>query len=657
MTAQVLEEVEDGIAILRLDRPVANALAPDLRADLDAALVRAGDDPAVRGIVLTGAGRGFSSGIDLSEFEGPLAAPTVEDLCHRIETCPKPVVAALHGAVLGAGVALALAAHLRVAQSDARLALPEITLGMMPGGGVTQRAPRLLGAQVSLELMLTGRPVAAGDARLRRLFSEVVEAGVVARAQAHARHLADEGAWPLTCEVERGLSDPVGFQRAVASVTERLGGRGKGGAAGDILRAVEAAQLLPFSQGLAFEETLFEERLQRPEARAQRHVYAAERRAAGIPELRRAQARPVRRVALRGAVPVEIALLLMRHGRRITTDLPDLAGAVEAAVEGGNAGLPDGAARPDISQDTAGADLIIRATDAPGPPKAAEVVCDTGQGFQGQSLGLRLDAALSRRPPVEIGVPETAAPADVATLAGMLAELGCTTVRAQLPAAGPGLGHVMMGTLCLAGLALVRSGATPFEVDRGARSLGLEQGPFQWMDQIGHPQAKERLQRVNLWLGAADPGLFHGLDERIGRGATGRSVGRGFYDYPPDGPRPAKGYADIVRAGAPVSGPCPVGPGDALHAALVCAALKLIERGAVQRASDIDVIMVRAHGYDRRRGGPLLAADQRGLLAVLKDMRLLEIHAPAIWQPPEAVSRMVKNGEGFFGRAAAVASG
>jgi 3-hydroxyacyl-CoA dehydrogenase len=240
-----------GVMVLRLDRPVANALVPQMRAALIAALDEAEAEEACDAVVIAGAGRGFSAGLDLSEDAAGLRAPGIEDLCRAVAGCARPVVAALHGEVAGAGLSLALAAKGRVAHEGARLSLPEIALARIPCAGATQRLPRILGAQVALEMMLSGRVVQAGEARLRPLFDRVVveEAEVEAAALALARTLAAAPPDPARSDPRRGLSDPRGYQRAIATVRARMGQAG--GAAGDILRAVEAAQLLPLAQGRA----------------------------------------------------------------------------------------------------------------------------------------------------------------------------------------------------------------------------------------------------------------------------------------------------------------------------------------------------------------------------------------------------------------------
>jgi 3-hydroxyacyl-CoA dehydrogenase len=653
VTGQIRQELRDGVAILLLDRPVANALAPELRADLARALAQVATSAEVRAVVLAGAGAGFSSGVDLTEYDRPLAEPWIDTLCDRIEDLTKPVIAALHGATFGAGLALALAAHARVAQTDARLASPEITLGMVPGGGVTQRLPRLLGAQVALEVMLGGQTLRASDPRLKRLFSQVTSDDPLPAAVDLARKLADQGHWRRSHEATRGLSDPAGYQRAIATVAERL--KGQTGAASDILRAVEAAQLLPFPQGLAFEAALFEDRLRSPEARAQRHIYASERRASGMPERAQAPTRDMTRIALDGAQLGDVALLLLEGGKAVRSDAPDLRASVSGALDGlvkqGKMDASTPAAYLARLQSGSGAaDLALSTRGSEVEGAAVSVPLDAGRGLAGAALGLRLYRPAQTLRLAELSVSDTADPGHVASLARLCTGLGVTAVRAAQPAAGPGLGHILMGAVALAGLEMVRLGLTPQRVDLAAQRLGFRAGPFLMMDFDGLPLVAARLRAVAEWLGCPAPGADDPLAERLAKGAVGRAVGRGFYDHPSEGPRPAKSMAGPGRDPAEVLGAVP--PRHALHAALVGAAMQLLARGAVQRASDLDVLMVRGYGYERARGGPLFAADQRGMLAILQDFKALSALGTPLWQVPPMLREMVKNGEGFFGRRA-----
>jgi len=668
VTGQVQLDTRDGVRIVRLNRPVANALTPDLRADLLQALREAVAEADCRAVVIGAIGPGFSSGVDLMEYDGEPVPPSVAELCQQIENNAKPVVLALHGAALGAAVALVLAAHGRVAVADARIGLPEIGLGMIPGGGVTQRLPRLVGAGVALDLMLSGQSLRADDPRLSQVFDRVVAQDAETAAVALARHLADRGVWPRSCDGTRGMADPLAYQAALTAAGQTVQKSGqKSGAAADILHTVAAAQLLPFAQGLALEQVLFDERLHSPEARAQRHVFAAERRAAGMPELRGAEIHPLRRIALAGSGLGDVAMAFLDAGRAVWGTDPDLPGQVqhgyERMVRGGRlsaAEMQTRLAQLEVGVAEGWADLVLEGRGAAlaqsDPVHPAEggisAVLDPGAGVAGGTLGLRLYRPTQVFKLAEIAVGEGAEAAAVASLARLCAEMGRTAVRAAMPAAGLGLGHVMMGGLSLAALDLLRAGLSVQQVDHAAQRLGLRYGPLLLMDVEGLPVVAQRLRAVAAMIGAAAPDHAGPLADQLARGAIGRAAGRGFYEHSPEGPRALGDPAGSGRDPAEIL--AGVAPRDALHAALVKVAAQLLRSQAVQRASDLDVVMVRGYGFDRARGGPLFQADRRGLLAVLKDMKVLSALSEPLWAPDPLIETMVKNGEGFFGRAAAM---
>ncbi|NTX31663.1 enoyl-CoA hydratase/isomerase family protein, partial [Burkholderia pyrrocinia] len=160
----VTRERRDKVLVVTIDHPPVNALSADVRRGLADALDAAQADDAIRAVLIVGAGRNFIAGADIREFGKPPVPPSLPDVCERIESGTKPVVVALHGATLGGGLEVALAAHYRLAVPGAKLGLPEVTLGLLPGAGGTQRAPRLIGAKAALDLMLTGRHASAEEA-------------------------------------------------------------------------------------------------------------------------------------------------------------------------------------------------------------------------------------------------------------------------------------------------------------------------------------------------------------------------------------------------------------------------------------------------------------------------------------------------------------
>ncbi|PZN95478.1 MAG: 3-hydroxyacyl-CoA dehydrogenase, partial [Hyphomicrobiales bacterium] len=289
------------IAIATIDNPPVNALGQALRANLARVIAEAGSDPAVAAIVIAAAGRAFIAGADISEFGKPPVAPFLPDLLDAIESCPKPIVAAIQGVALGGGLEVALACHGRVASASASLGLPEIKLGLIPGAGGTQRLPRLIGAARAFPMMLSGEPVAAGKALDLRLVDEVADGDVAAAAVALARTLATRGAPKrLRDRTERlTLPDREAFEALAADATKKFGDMPNAMA---LIEAVRAVFMLPFAEGLAVERALFATLLADPRSKALRHVFFAEREIARVPGIgAEVKPRPIARAAVIGA--------------------------------------------------------------------------------------------------------------------------------------------------------------------------------------------------------------------------------------------------------------------------------------------------------------------------------------------------------------------
>jgi len=683
VASEVHTELSDGIAVVTMDRPVANALAPGLRAQLAQALHDAFANEDVRALVLRGAGSVFSSGVDISEYDGPLAEPWIGGLCDLIESGPKPVVAALHGAALGGGLELALAAHARVAEATTRLAQPELSLGLIPGGGATQRLPRLIGAQASLEFLMSAQPARANDPRLARLCDRLVPGDPLEPARELARSLADRATWTPTRERRRGFSDPEGYQRAVAAVTARI--NGKDGAEADLLKCIEAAQLLPFEQGVALEQALFRDRLVAPDALCRRHLYTAERRAGIMPEPGRAGAvQPPMRVLMLGAGAelAELSVACLQAGRQVDILAPstEQANATISRIarildDWAGRGRLTGAAREAYLQRLAvargrealaGADLVVDSGNSAVPEsgdlgaRAIWAVLGTAREIGARRLevpapewllGLRLYRPVQSARLAEILVPDGVVPEAVAGLVRLLGEMGRIVVRTA--ASGASAGDDLQAALLRAALALADAGWSPYELDEAARGLGFAAGPFETADQDGLERVLARLDLIGDLRAQQRLAGTSLLSKRIAAGAGGRAVGKGLYLYPAEGgkrPDPAVlAWAEGRRANGRDAVP-ELDPARALHAALVNEAARFLAGRVVQRASDLDLVMVRGLGFAAARGGPLLQADMAGLLTLLKVMKQAARLAPAIWTPHPMIEAMVKNGEGFFRR-------
>ena len=676
MSDQVTFEVQEGgIALITLSRPPSNALTPELRKDLETNLRNAIREDVIVAIVLRGSGTGFSAGVDFAEYDQPLVQPWVHDLCQLIENSPKPVVCALHGLVLGAGFELALSAHARVASKDARFSVSDVKLGLMPGSGGTQRLPRLIGAAFTLEFLLTGQVLDATDKRLKRVVTQITDEDPGDAALGLARDLAARGSWRRTCDEKIGFSDPKGYQHALAEVSKQLPKTNS--VERDILNCVEAALLLPFDQGLAFENTLFLERITSPEARGPRHILMAEQLAMNT--VGATQQKDVQDVVVIGGndLGADATVVCLATGAEVTVLIPnqvDIGETTRVILSRLRSAFP-------IANDEQMQDMLKRfhLDSSAAQLSDADLVIDAGDGNLRPDQGLKPDViwvALKPDLTVErmgsgfssdrffhlhfhllegksriaewVSSPKTN-PETVADVLAFLRRAGVLAVQ-SVPPAGC-IGDRLAGAYCAAACEMMANGASPYEIDKAAAYLGFATGPCLVMDRNGLRQTASRLHRhvqrfepnsINLSI----------LQLLADKGRHGRSASRGFYIYNNHGhtPDPAMpSILDQLAEGDVFSNATPDQLGMGLLAAFVNEAVALLDERASTRASDLDLLTARSLGFDPRKGGPLLQADIHGIFALLKEMRAVE-HISPIWSPHERIAQMVNNGEGFLGR-------
>ncbi|SMX38134.1 enoyl-CoA hydratase/isomerase family protein [Octadecabacter ascidiaceicola] len=278
MARLVRFRVIDGIAVVTLDAAPVNALSAPMRAGLWEVFSRIDSNPDIKAAVLMAAGRMFSAGADIREFSDPVADPSLPQLCNHIEACTKPVVAAFHGQTLGGGAELVLAAHYRLASPDARFGLPEISLGLVPGAGGTQRLPRLIGAERALQLLITTKSIEAGIAHRTGLVDGIVQGDLGSGAIAFAQNLIESGKGPRpTRDNRKHFLDARAHAAAIAKARASLDGSPLH-APERAVDCVEVAALLPFDAGLAFEDDAFARCMEHPQSIALRHVFMAERK-------------------------------------------------------------------------------------------------------------------------------------------------------------------------------------------------------------------------------------------------------------------------------------------------------------------------------------------------------------------------------------------
>nr|WP_047169068.1 enoyl-CoA hydratase-related protein [Sphingomonas sp. Y57] len=332
--AVVTTTVRDGVALIVSDSPPVNALGFAVRSGLYEALGRAIAADAVKAIVIACDGRTFFAGADIAELAGVIPEPGLNSIFARMDMSPKPIVAAIHGTALGGGLELALACHYRIAAADAKLGLPEVQLGLLPGAGGTQRTPRLIGVAAALDLMISGQPVDAARAKAMGLINEMADGDLRADAVALALQAAADGTRPRTrdraTDLTGGAAEALFARFRDAHAAAFTGFK----APGHILRAIEASTRLPFEEGRAVEQALFEELMESEGSLAQRHIFFAERAAAKVPGLGR-DVRPLANpsVAVLGEGERADALREALAAASTTEDEADLVVVGDPAIE------------------------------------------------------------------------------------------------------------------------------------------------------------------------------------------------------------------------------------------------------------------------------------------------------------------------------------
>ncbi|SEN87883.1 3-hydroxyacyl-CoA dehydrogenase [Pseudorhodobacter antarcticus] len=582
--------------VLWIDNPPVNALGHGLRAGLAAGIAYANATAPVRAVVLLARGRTFCAGADIAEFGKPLQVPALSDLCDVIEASAKPVIAGLHGTALGGGLELALAAHGRVALADARVGLPEVGLGILPGAGGTQRLPRLIGAEQALRLMISGKVIPAVEGLALGLLDNVVEQNLEAAAIAMALHMTAAGRPVPTRDRRDGMRDPKAYFAAVATA-RRAQADGPLPGPKRIIDCVEAAYLLPFDQGLAFERAAFDGLVMSPQAVALRHVFFAERRAGRMPGAK-AKANLVAQVSVLGSGPDAVMLTrgLLRAGYNVALvdrNATALTDGLEAIALGLGADLAAGQLSQ-AAHDTQW-DLLVPALPG-GDGDAADILFVTGAyrlaGAQVPSVSVKAGAPIvtigrvgdggSRAlglvlpPPTrngalaEILVTQGTQDEAIATVLGVLQRMGRLVVQGQ----GAGL---------TAGLAQALSGAMDW----------LEAGP-------GGQAVIDLMAR---WGMAQDSDLSKSQALDLFQGDA-----------------------------APVLG------------ALANAGLRLIGADKALRPSDIDLAMITGLGFPRWGGGPMLWAQERGLLVLRDDLHRWAGDDPTLWTPAPLLDDLIRQG-------------
>ncbi len=657
---------KDGdVLIIVSNNPPVNALGHAVRAGLAAGVQQAVNDPQVRAVVLRCDGRTFFAGADITEFGKPPQEPGLGAVIDAMEASPKPIVAAIHGTALGGGLEVALGCHYRVAVPSARLGLPEVKLGLIPGAGGTQRLPRVAGVGPALKMIVTGDPVPAPAAHEMGLVDRVLPGNdLEAEAVAFAREIANAPSHPVararTDKIADAIKDPELFDRFRREQARRLRGFEAPEAC---IQAVKAAVDKSFEEGMALERDLFVKLLTGDQSKALRHVFFAERAASKIDGLPKdTDVLPVRRVGVIGAGTMGggIAMNFLNAGYPVTIlerEQPALDRGVsvvrrnyETTAKRGRITMEQveqamGLLTPTLDFGAlAECDIVIEAVFENMDVKKdifkrLDAVMKPGAILASNTSYLNIDeiAAQTARPEAVLGLHffspanvmrllevvrgEKTDPAVLATAMDLGKTIGKVAVVSGV--CHGFIGNRMLSFRQIEANKLILEGAKPWDVDRVSVAFGFPMGPFQMADLAG------------LDIGwnkdtSSSSTIREVLCERDRRG---QKNGRGFYDYD-DARRgtPSDEVEAIIAEFAAKSGNPQRAIGDQeilerLLYPMVNEGAKILEEGIAQRASDIDIVWLNGYGWPAYTGGPMFWADLTGLDKVVAG---LENHMPRL---------------------------
>ena len=684
---QVVQTERDGeIAVLTMNSPPVNALGLALRSGVVEAIRAVDSDPAVKAIVLMGAGRGFSGGADITEFSKPPQSPSLHDMLDAIEQSGKPVIAALHGSTLGGGFETALACHYRVAVPSAKVGLPEVKLGLLPGAGGTQRLPRLIGPEAALEIITSGSPVGAKAALSQGVLDQIVEENDLrGGAIAFARHvIADK----LPLKRVRDLDDKIApargkpeifanFAKANARKFRNLEAPMK------CIEAVRGAVDLPFDEGMANERRLFTELAAGAQSIAQRHAFFAERAAAKVKDVPdTTETLPIKKVGIIGAGTMGggIAMNFLSAGIPVVivemkADALERGTGIirknyEATAKKGRLKPEDvernmGLLKGELSLDAlADCDLVIEAVFELMEVKKdvfgkLDKIVKQGAILASNTSYLDINeiASATTRPEFVIGM-HFFSPANVMRLLEVVR--GAKTSKPVIATAMQlakkigkvgvlvGVSHGFVGNRMLESRQreankLILEGAMPWDVDRVLYDFGMPMGPFAMADLAGLDLGwvKERSS------GSTIREVLCEMDRR------GQKNGKGFYDY--DESRKATPSPDVEKVILDFSAKQgitrrKISDDEILERCLfpmINEGAKILEEGIASRASDIDVVWMTGYGWPIYRGGPMHYADSIGLEKVLDKLKTYHAEHGDDFKPASLLERLVADRRTF----------
>jgi len=684
-------DVTDGVGVITIDYPPVNALGPGVAEGIIESLEKGEADPNVKAFVMIGAGRSFIAGADIRGFGKGRPKPKKRTY-DVLDPCTKPVVAAIHGYALGGGLENALACHYRIAVPSAKVGLPEVLIGIIPGGGGTQRLPRVVGPKAALDLIISGRHVPALEAKDLGIIDEVTEGddreALLEAALAYAKKVADVRPIPRVRDRTDRLAEatPEIFEAKRKEVARKTRGQP---AVENAIKAVEAAVSEPFDDGIATERRLFGELETSDEAFAMRYAFFAEREIARLPGMpKKIETPEINSIAVVGAGTMGGGIAMSFADAGLPVKLVDASSEVlEKGLERIKANYATSVKRGSLSQDEMDArfgrieavqamedigdcDAVVEAVFERMPVKK-EVFAKLDEVMKDGALLLTNTSALdideianvTKRPEAVAGT-HYFVPANVMKLFEVVN--GSKTSRETLAAAMK-LGRDINKISGYAGNCdgfvanrsrapfnieqglMIEEGALPEQVDKVMVGFGYPVGPFAVNDMSGLDVSYDTRKR----RAAADPN-YRGLpitDRLVEKGRKGQKTGAGWYRYEPGDRTP---HVDpethkIIKEVAEEQGfeQREFEDTEVLHRLLfssineIC---KILEEGKAIRASDADVMWLNGFGFPRYRGGPMYWGDTVGAMEIYNQIAAWHQRYGDRWKPSELLREVAQSG-------------
>ena len=691
MKGTVLYDIKDGIAVLTVDNPPVNPLSDGVRAGLYDCLVRAEEDSSVIGVVLTGKGRAFIGGADISEFGGNGEGITLNEVFNKLESCSKPVVAAINGFALGGGLETALCCNYRIVAKNAFVGLPEVNLGLLPGGGGTQRLPRLTGPGEALKMMLTGAHVPAKKALNIGIVDEISENVVEDSISFIKEKVESTENHPKVRDMNEKVIEARGNEKVLLEA-QAMAAKGRKGqfAPGQIIKCVESAiNLDDFDEGLKKEGEYFLECLLHPQREAMIHIFFGERAASKIADVPKdTKTKDIKKAGIIGSgtmgggiamcfanagIPVHIIDQdednLKRGISVIEKNYDFMVGRGKLTAE--QKDMVFGLVTSSLNyKDLADCDIVIEAVYENLELKH-EIFKSLDEHVKDDAIlasntsGLDIDsiALVTNRPELVVGT-HFFSPANIMRLLEVVrGEQTSNETLATIMAIGkklkkaavvslnaPGfIGNRMLFRYTAQANMLLLEGALPHQVDQALESFGLNMGPFRMMDLVGLDLGWRARK-----LGGKESPLHAKIgDELCEQNRFGQKSAAGYYNYsegsraPNPAPENEATYEKISSENGftrrDISDEEIV---DRCILALINEGADILSEGVAQRAADIDVVYINGYGFPIWRGGPMHHANAMGLDVVIEKLeKYKEITGNDAYQPSEMLINLAKNGQ------------